>query len=174
MMGYLLVSSGLRWGCPPARAGWGNPWPGQDGVPPPPRNRICLDKLCCGRYASCGFPQEDCLVAFRSRRHLGNTDFLKKKIYLRWWYWRNAIQWWDAMITKKLCSKVSKCLAEKSCCICLEHHWTFDWSVICTDTLKPIHKNKDISSNSKAMIFDLAITVLLIVTSRFRHYIWVI
>ena len=58
------------WGTP-TRLGWGTPnqdrmgypQPGQDGVtPPPPPNRVCLDRLCCGRYTSCGFPQENCLV----------------------------------------------------------------------------------------------------------------
>ena len=59
-----------RWGTtpsqvrmgPPARSGWGTPWPGQDGVLPVPRDSVCLDRLCRWRYASCGFPQEDCLV----------------------------------------------------------------------------------------------------------------
>ena len=37
---------------------------GQDwmGVPPPTPEQVCLDRLCRGRYLSCGFPQEDFLV----------------------------------------------------------------------------------------------------------------
>ena len=38
-----------KMGYPPARDGY-------------PQDRICLDRLCSGWYASCGFPQEDCLV----------------------------------------------------------------------------------------------------------------
>ena len=37
-----------------ASSGW--------GTPPPPQDRLRLDRLCRGRYTSCGFPQEDCLV----------------------------------------------------------------------------------------------------------------
>ena len=57
-----------RWGTPsqPGQEGV-LPWPGmrypmsgQDGVPTL-RDRLCLDMLCRGRYASCGF-QHDCLV----------------------------------------------------------------------------------------------------------------
>ena len=44
---------------------WGTPSPpprpGKDVVPPS-RDRLRLDRLCRGRYASCGFPQKDCLV----------------------------------------------------------------------------------------------------------------
>ena len=63
--------------------GWVTPQPGQVGVspqsgqdgvppppaemghthpPPPPQDRLYLDRLCRGRYASCGCPQEDFLV----------------------------------------------------------------------------------------------------------------
>ena len=41
------------WGTSPARIGWGNP---------PPQNRLCLNRLRHGWYASCSFPQEACLV----------------------------------------------------------------------------------------------------------------
>ena len=41
-------------GVPPIGGGW--------GVPPSPRNERQLNKLCCGRYVSYGFPQEDFLV----------------------------------------------------------------------------------------------------------------
>ena len=54
-------SGQVRMGYPSARTGWGTPWPGQDGVPPH-RDRLGLDRLCRGRYVSCGFPQEDCFV----------------------------------------------------------------------------------------------------------------
>ena len=36
------------------RTGWGTP----------PWDRLWLDRLWCGQYASCGFPQEDVLVLF--------------------------------------------------------------------------------------------------------------
>ena len=35
---------------------------------PPPWDRLCLDRLYCGRYASHGFPQEDCLVIWTTRK----------------------------------------------------------------------------------------------------------
>ena len=52
----------LRTGLPPSRTGLGYPpCPGLGCPPPhPPSGRLCLDRLRCGRYASCGFPQEDC------------------------------------------------------------------------------------------------------------------
>ena len=48
----------------------GTPQPGMDGVSPnrtgwstpPTQDRLYLDRLCCGWYAFCGYPQEDCLV----------------------------------------------------------------------------------------------------------------
>ena len=54
-------------GYPQSQDRMGTPLPNQDrmGYPPPPplpRDRLCLDLLRCGRYASCGFPQEDCLL----------------------------------------------------------------------------------------------------------------
>ena len=39
--------------------------------PPPPRDRLCLGRLRRGRYASCGFPQEDFLVKQLSRSLTG-------------------------------------------------------------------------------------------------------
>ena len=45
-------------GYPLARSGWGTP---QDRMGKPLAS-LRLDRLCCGRYASCGFPQEDFLV----------------------------------------------------------------------------------------------------------------
>ena len=58
IMGY---PPGQRWVTP--QAGMGYP-PARVRVPTPPpsRDRLCLDRLCRGRYASCGFPQEDFLV----------------------------------------------------------------------------------------------------------------
>ena len=38
------------------------PWPGLNGVtfvPPPPRDRLCLDRLWWGRYTFCSLPQEE-------------------------------------------------------------------------------------------------------------------
>ena len=52
-------------GVPPIqdRTGWGTPSEtGQDGVPSTPGDRLCLDWLRHGQYASCGFPQEDFLL----------------------------------------------------------------------------------------------------------------
>ena len=79
-MRYIPTRTG--WGTSlPTRTGWGTLQPGQDAVPPsqdrmrylpartgwgypppPPQNRLGLDWLRCGRYSSCGFSQEDCLV----------------------------------------------------------------------------------------------------------------
>ena len=62
-------AGGTQDGVPLVRPGWGTP-PGQDGVPPqpgqdgipPPWDRLHLDRLCHRQYASCGFPQKDCLM----------------------------------------------------------------------------------------------------------------
>ena len=55
-----------RWGRYPSPRQGRFPHSGQDGVPaqpglgyPFPRDRLRLDRLCRGRYASFGFPQED-------------------------------------------------------------------------------------------------------------------
>ena len=52
--GQVRMGGTSRWGTPVL--GWGTV------PPPPPQDRLCLDRLCFGRYASCGFPQEDFLV----------------------------------------------------------------------------------------------------------------
>ena len=72
-------------GVSPVRSGWGTPsqvnfpQPGQDGVPPPPQSRLCLDGLCLGRYASYGFPHEDCLVLFKMERRNGAWSWCELK-----------------------------------------------------------------------------------------------
>ena len=57
-----------EWGIPPPPPGPGqegdySPGRNRDGVPPPPpRAGQVMDSMCCGRYISCDFPQEDFLV----------------------------------------------------------------------------------------------------------------
>ena len=53
---FLWVTRGAQDGMgysQPARTGWSTPW-----------ERLCLDRLCCRWYISCGFTQEDFLVWF--------------------------------------------------------------------------------------------------------------
>ena len=68
-------SRGVPWpglGYPLARTGWGTPGqdrmgysPGQDwGTRFPSQDKLCLDRLCCGRYASFSFPQEGCFIPY--------------------------------------------------------------------------------------------------------------
>ena len=79
-MGSPLARSG--WGYPQPRMGYppgqvrmggnhdgGTPWPWMSTPSPShgwdtpsPQDRLCLDRLCRGQYASCGFPQENFLV----------------------------------------------------------------------------------------------------------------
>ena len=71
-------------GVPPARTGVFSPQPGQDGVPYPqartglpPQDRLCLDRLCCGQYASCGFLQEEILSTLATSKYT-EVSFLNK------------------------------------------------------------------------------------------------
>ena len=49
----------------PIRRGGGTPYFMTEGVPAPSsKSGWHSDRLCRGRYAFCGFPQEDCLVVF--------------------------------------------------------------------------------------------------------------
>ena len=72
--GFPVTGSSLGlYGIPPgqdSRIGWGTPPPTRTRrvappsqywmeCPPPPPDRLRLDRLCRGRYGSCGFPQED-------------------------------------------------------------------------------------------------------------------
>ena len=47
---------------PPLGTGWGTPSQARTGWGTPPPEQLCLDGLCRGRHASCGFPQEDFIV----------------------------------------------------------------------------------------------------------------
>ena len=56
-------------GVHPGQVRWGTPTAGKGYLPQPgigysSPDRLCLDRLCRGWYASCGFPQEDFLVMF--------------------------------------------------------------------------------------------------------------
>ena len=53
-----------------------DPQPGQDGVPPLSQARLCLDRSGRGWYASCGFPQEDCLVKNNISSILNSIPYL--------------------------------------------------------------------------------------------------
>ena len=63
---------GQDWGTLPARTGLGYPQPGQDWSTP-------RDWLCCVRYASCSFPQEDFLVLFEIKLEIFHANF---KLYM--------------------------------------------------------------------------------------------
>ena len=56
------LSQDLGTPLPLTNKGLGYLSPSQDYSTPTPWDRLCLDRLCCGQYASCRFPQEDCLV----------------------------------------------------------------------------------------------------------------
>ena len=88
--------------------GWSAPYPGLDGVPPPPcpQERLCLDMLCHGWYASCRFPQEDFLILFcsylhtiwRSKLHI-QSKLIKINVFkhtsrgITHCYWQKSLVW---------------------------------------------------------------------------------